>query len=193
METYLYEFIEAFTHLMLYIMSIYSSEYFEKKRKFNTLVWHCVNNQIEVYIQQALNPIKKFILDKSLYKYRLIFKNLKDQVLKIYTIEFEQFYKTHSTEISYSSIENFVWDFFTYAEMCLTEQNNIEKTFEIAFDLMKDYEDNPEIKESLKDEWELITHENQNIYKKQILKSMHVSDNNNPRVVCQIYVESCLE
>lgn len=78
-----------------------------------------------VFNYKALNPIKKFILDKSLHKYRLIFKNLKDQVLKIYTIEFEQFYKTHSTEISYSSIENFVWDFFTYAEMCLSEQNNI--------------------------------------------------------------------
>ncbi|SBT71778.1 HORMA domain protein, putative [Plasmodium malariae] len=190
METYVFEFIEAFTHLILYLMNIYSSEYFKKKRKFNTLLWHCSNKQVEEYIQQALIPIKKYLLDKSLYKYRIILKNLRDEVIKIFTIEFEQLYKTNSKQLSYSSFEQFAWDFFTYLEMQMFENCDTEKTFEISFDLLKDHEENPSIHESLKDDWEIISYDNLEMYKKKILKSMNIFDNNKASSICQIYVES---
>ncbi|CRG99096.1 HORMA domain protein, putative [Plasmodium relictum] len=189
METYLFEFIEAFTHLILYITSIYSNEYFEKRRKFNALIWHCTNKEVEKYIQQALYPIKKFLLNKSLYKFRIILKNLKNEVLNIYTVEFEQFYKNY-TQFSYSSFEQFVWDFFTYIEMQIYENYNIEKTFEISFDILRDDEDNILLNENLKDDWELISYDNLDIFDKKILKSMNISDENSSNPICQIYVES---
>ncbi|VWU49409.1 HORMA domain protein, putative [Hepatocystis sp. ex Piliocolobus tephrosceles] len=189
METYLFEFIEAFTHLILHITNVYSSEYFEKKRKFNTLVWHCKNKQVEDYIQQALTPIKTYLIDKSLYKYRLLLRDLKGKVLNIYTIEFEQIYKTDSTQFNYSSLEQFIWDCFTCIEMQICENYDTEKTFEISFDLLRDQETNPSINENL-DDWEVISNDVLENFEKKILKSMHVSDNFNSSSICQIYVES---
>ncbi|SCP03865.1 HORMA domain protein, putative [Plasmodium ovale] len=190
METYLMEFIEAFTHLILYIMNIYSSDYFEKKRKFNTLVWHCANKQVEEYIQQALTPLKKHLIDKSLYKYRIILKNLKNQVLKIYTIEFEQLFQTKNMQLSYPAFEKFVWDFFTYVEMQMCEIYDIEKTFEISFDLLKDHDAILLTNEAVKDDWELVSNDDLEMFEKKILKSMHVADDNQSSSICQIYVEN---
>ncbi|CRG97248.1 HORMA domain protein, putative [Plasmodium gallinaceum] len=188
METYLLEFIEAFTHLILYITNVYSYEYFEKRRKLNTLIWHCTNIQVEKYIQQALYPIKRILLNKSLYKYRITLKDLKNEVLNIFTIEFEQFYKTYA-QFSYSSFEQFVWDFFTYIEMQIYEYYDTEKTFEISFDVLKD-ENDFSLNESLRDDWELISYDNLEVFDKKILKSMNISDGNVSNPICQIYVES---
>ncbi|CZT98489.1 mitotic spindle assembly checkpoint protein [Plasmodium falciparum IGH-CR14] len=190
METYLVDFIEAFTHLILYLTNVYSSEYFEKKRKFNTLVWHCTNKRVEEYIQQALYPISKFLSNKSLYKYRIILKNLENEILKIYTIEFEQFYKSYNIPFNYLSLEQFIWDFFTYVEMQIYENYDEEKTFEISFDFLRDCETNTTVNDNLKDDWELISYDNLDVFEKKILKSMNISDNNEPNYICQIYVES---
>ncbi|ANQ07048.1 Mitotic spindle assembly checkpoint protein [Plasmodium coatneyi] len=189
MEAYLMEFIEAFTHLILYIMNIYSSEHFEKKRKFNTLVWHCANKQVEEYIQQALYPIKRFIANNSLYKYRISLKNLKNEVLKIYTIEFEQLYQPRKKQINYPAFEELVWDLFTYIEMQLCEAYATDKTFEISFDLVKDHEATSTTNENLTKDWELISCDTLNLFDKKIIKSINFFENNEFNPICQVYVE----
>ncbi|KNA00597.1 hypothetical protein PVNG_06617, partial [Plasmodium vivax North Korean] len=106
---------------------------------------------------QALYPIKRFITNKSLYKYRISLKNLKNEVLKIYTIEFEQFYQPRRTQISYPAFEELVWDLFTYVEMQMCEAYAADKTFEISFDLVKDHETTSATSENLTRDWELIS------------------------------------
>ncbi|GAW79936.1 mitotic spindle assembly checkpoint protein [Plasmodium gonderi] len=162
METYLMEFIEAFTHLLLYVMNIYSSG--------------------------ALHPIKKFLSNNSLYKYRIILKNLKDEILKIYTIEFEQLYQPRRTQISYNAFEQLVWDLFTYVEVQMCETYSTDKTFEISFDLIKDHETDDVPNEHLARDWEIVSYDTLDLFDKKIIKSINVFENGfNP--ICQVYVE----
>lgn len=190
---YIEAFIEAFTHLVLYITNVYPPEYFEKKKKFNTLIWHCTNNQVEKYIQQAIYPIRTFIQNRTLYKYRIILKTEKNEVLNIFTMEFEQLYK-HPVDFNYSSFEQFVWDFFTYLEMLIYHNYSIEKTFEISVDVLEDVESvNKSEKERnkiLENDWEIIDHDNLDIFDKKILKSINLFSNVGTVPICQIYMES---
>lgn len=189
---YIEAFIEAFTHLVLYITNVYPPEYFEKKKKFNTLIWHCTNKLVEKYIQQAIYPIRTSI-HKNLYKYRIILKTEKNEVLNIFTLEFEQLYKK-SFDFNYSSFEQFVWDFFTYLEMFIYHNYSIEKTFEISIDVLEDVESvNKNEKEQnkfLENDWEIIDHDNLDIFDKKILKSMNLFSNGETLPICQIYMES---
>ncbi|EUD66251.1 hypothetical protein C922_03446 [Plasmodium inui San Antonio 1] len=138
---------------------------------------------------QALYPIKRFITNKSLYKYRISLKNFKNEVLKIYTIEFEQFHQSPKTKISYPAFEELVWDLFTYVEMQMCEAYGADKTFEISFDLVKDHETTSTTSENLTRDWELISYDTLDLFDKKMIKSINVFQDNEFNPICQVYVE----
>lgn len=189
MELFLFDFIEAFTHLVLYITNVYPNGYFEKKRKFNILLWHCTNGEVEKYIEEATEPIKNLLLKKKLYKYRILIKDSQEDILDIFTIEFDQFF--HFDNYSYSSFERYVWDLFTHLEMLIYENYKIEKHFEISIDTIEDTNAVSTLGNDFSKDWETVEYETVELFEKKILKSIHILDKNKTTSsICHIYIEN---
>ncbi|CAF2752418.1 unnamed protein product [Rotaria sp. Silwood2] len=82
------EFLDVVINFILYIEQIYSNDIFEKRLKYNLIVYECHDTEIQNYISDFLNQVKpllrKQIIDQIGF---VITTNNENEILRRYIIE----------------------------------------------------------------------------------------------------------